>query len=58
MTLNLAHEYLSTDQRDHLKNAGYVIVRIDHTLADRIGYHSGVDHETVVKVLDTLRDVT
>jgi hypothetical protein len=58
MTLNLVHEYLSPDQREHLKHAGYVCVRVDHSLADRVGFASGVDYETVTRVLDALRDIT
>lgn len=58
MSLNLADEYLTPEQREHMKAAGYVVARVDHSLADRVGFHSGVEHEIVVKVLDTLRDVT
>ena len=58
MSLDLSQEYLTPDQRAHMKDAGYVIVRIDHTLADRVAWESGVDYATVAAVLDTVRDVT
>lgn len=55
--LDLLAEYLTDDQRARLKSAGYVLVRVDHSLADKVTYHARVDHETVVQVLDTLRAI-
>ena len=55
---DLTEEYLTPNQRAHLKASGYVVVRVDDVLADRVAFASGVDIATVGKVLDTVRDVT
>lgn len=45
----------TASQIAHLREAGYVIVRVDDSLADQVAFHSGVDHGVVQQVLDTLR---
>ena len=58
MSLDLAEEYLTPVQREHMKASGYVVVRLDSMLADQVAFASGVDIATVGQVLDTVRAVT